>query len=553
MRAAELFVKCLENEGVKYLFGVPGEEELEILEHLQKSSIQYIPTRHEQGAAFMADIVGRLTGKPGVCMATLGPGALNLVTGVADATLDHAPLVAITGQIEMHRQHKESHQFIDIVTAFKPLTKWNASITRPDTVPEVVRKAFKIATMEKPGATHIEFPEDVQLETPSDVQKPLEIRPLRRPAPDYKALAQAVALLNASKSPLILAGNGALRKLASKQLRLFVEATGIPVVSTFMGKGAIPEDSPHFLGSLGLKTSRHRAQGFESFDTVIVVGYDLVEYDSYFWNPHNDKKIIHIDFTPAEIDGHYYPDVEIIADISYTLWALNEELRLGNIHLKLPNKKIIGDLHKSYRDSLEKFKDDTTFPLKPQKIVWDMRQALGNNDLLISDVGVHKVWIGSLYPAREPSTVIMSNGLATMGIGLPGGIAAKLIAPEKKVLVATGDGGFLMNLQELETACRLKLPLVILIWRDNGYGAIALHQMKRYGATFGVGFTNPNFETLAQSFGAECIRIKKASDLASALKKAFAVKDKPVLIDCPVDYSGNVDLTKSIGTLIGPA
>jgi len=545
--ASEVFVKALENEQVQYIFGVPGEENIDFLEALRKSSIKFILTRHEQGAGFMADVYGRLTGKAGVCLGTLGPGATNLITPVADAYLDRAPLVAITGQADILSAHKESHQYINVVNMMKPVTKWNTRIEHADMVAEAVRKAFKLAEAEKPGSTHLEFPDNVAEE---ECRKPeyFEVRKIRRSAPDYKALNQTIELIKQSKKPLVLAGNGAIRKRATKQLRLFLEKTGLAVCNTFMAKGAAGYEYPYNLFTVGMQARDYVTCAFEEADLVIAIGYDIVEYSPRHWNPDGDKPIVHIDFDQAEVDYWYNPHVEVVGDLANTLWELNEridsEIEPGRGQFALKHRELImNDLHEH--------DNDTGFPLKPQKIIHDIRAVLGTEDILISDVGAHKVWIARMYPVYEPNTCIISNGFASMGIGLPGGIAAKLAFPERKVLTVSGDGGFMMNVQELETAVRLGTPTVNLVWTDGTFGLIEWHQEKKFGHAFGTRFGNPDFLELARSFGAVGLRVKEGDDLAQLLTEAFRF-DRPVVIDCPVDYRENIKLTERLGKLVCP-
>lgn len=545
--ASEVFVKALENEKVEYIFGVPGEENIDFLEALRKSNIKFVLTRHEQGAGFMADVYGRLTGKAGVCLATIGPGATNLLTAIADANLDRSPVVAITGQADMNRMHKESHQYIDIVSMFKPITKWNTRIGRPNIVAEAVRKAFKTAEAEKPGATHLEFPEDVAIEECKNPEY-FQVRKIRRPAPDYKAVNMALELIKKSKKPLILAGNGAIRKRATKQLRLFLEKTGIPICNTFMAKGAAGYQYEYNLFTIGLQSRDYVTCAIEESDLIISIGYDIVEYSPSFWNPDGDKKIIHIDFDPAEVDYWYHPEVEIVGDIASTLWEINEKIDdkfpkgLGKYATK-HRKRIINDVHEH--------DNSTAFPFKPQKIMHDIRQVMGDDDILISDVGAHKMWIARMYIAHEPNTTLISNGFASMGIALPGGIAAKMVYPERKIMTVSGDGGFLMNIQELETAVRLKVPTVNMIWSDGTFGLIEWKQLNKHGHAFGTRFNNPDWVKLAQSYGAKGIRVKEGDDLKVVLKKAFKSK-VPVVIDCPVDYTENIKLTKRLGEMVCP-
>jgi acetolactate synthase-1/2/3 large subunit len=546
--ASEVFVKALEKEGVEYVFGVPGEENIDFLEAIRKSGINFVLTRHEQGAGFMADVYGRLTGRAGVCLATIGPGAANLVTPVADANLDHSPLLAITGQADLTSQHKESHQFVDVVSMFQPITKWNTRITRPDVVAEAVRKAFKTAEAEKPGAAHLEFPEDIAGETCKKKPEYFEVRKVRRPAPDHKAVDKAVELIRKAQKPLILAGNGAIRKRATKQLRILLEKTGIAVCNTFMAKGAAGYQYDYNLFTIGMQSRDHVTCAFEEADLIVCIGYDIVEYAPRFWNPDGNKPIVHIDFEPAEVDYWYHPVCEVVGDIASTLWEINDRIndsfpKTKGAFAKKHRKLIMADIHEH--------DDDDAFPLKPQKILHDVREVMRDEDILISDVGAHKVWIARMYIVHEPNTCIISNGFASMGIGLPGGIAAKLVYPDRNIMTISGDGGFLMNVQELETAVRLGVPTVNMIWSDGTFGLIEWKQENKYGHAFGTRFANPDWVKLAESFGARGIRVKKGDDLRDVLKKAFRSK-KPVVIDCPVDYRENVKLSKRLGQLVCP-
>lgn len=547
MNASEVFVKALENEGVKYIFGVPGEENIDFLEALRHSKIEFILTRHEQGAGFMADVYGRLSGKAGVCLSTIGPGATNLITPVADAFLDRSPLVAITGQVDTLRMHKESHQFIDIVAMFRPVVKWNTSITRAEMVVEAVRKAFKLAETEKPGATHIEFPENVAEEICQNCD-PIEVRKVRRPAPDYKAVNQAFELIKNAKKPLILAGNGAIRKRATKQLRLFLKKTGFAVCNTFMGKGAAGHEYENNLFTIGLQSRDHVTCAFEEADLVIALGYDLVEYSPEFWNPEGDQKVIHIDFTPAEVDNNYKPAVELVGDVAGSLWELNERI---DDAFDSSRGTFAQKFRKLILDDINEYNDSTTFPLKPQKILHDIRSVMADDDILISDVGAHKMWIARNYITHEPNATIISNGFASMGIALPGGIAAKLLMPDRNVLTISGDAGIMMNIQELETAVRLKTPTVNMVWSDGTLGLIEWKQKNKYGHAFGTRFQNPDWIKLAESLGAVGMELSEGESLAELLTKAFAC-DKPVILNVPVDYSENIKLTERLGALVCP-
>ena len=524
MTGAELLVRCLEREGVRYVFGVPGEETLDVNDALARSSVQFIPVRHEQGAAFMADVWGRLTGHAGVCLATLGPGATNLATGLADANLDRAPVVAITGQLARDLLHKESHQFVDIVDVFKPFTKWNARIETGAVVTEAVRKAFKRAQEEKPGACHLELPEDVA-QGPAEGEPLVADRP-RRPSPDRPSLARAADVINRADHPFILAGNGVIRGLASRELTALAERAQIPVVTTFMAKGAIAADHPLARATVGLASDHAARLGFGSADVVIAVGYDPVEYSAARWNPAGQLRIVHIDFTAAEVDARYQPAVEVVADVREALELLAPLVAVQ------PERVAPGRLPDDPRRQADEF------PLLPQRIIGDLETVLAPDDLVISDVGAHKLWVAKRFRARRPNTVIISNGFAAMGIGLPGAIAAKLARPERRVVVVTGDGGFLMNVQELETATRLGLAFAVLIFRDDGYGVIRWKQERQFGRTAGVDFGNPDFVALAGAFGCAGVRIGAAKELRPALEAALRAP-APVLIDCPVDYREN--------------
>jgi acetolactate synthase I/II/III large subunit len=543
MKASDLIVQCLENEAVRYVFGLPGEEILDILDSLLGSPITFIPTRHEQGAAFMADAYGRLTGRAGVCLSTLGPGATNLATGIADANLDRAPLVAISGQAGRDRVHKESHQHVDIVEMLRPLTKWNTHVETSAVIPEVIRKAFKLAEAEKPGACHIEVPEDVAAETVEGT--PLSTERPRRPSPDRPALQAAARLIEGASFPLIFAGNGVIRGGASHELRELARGHGIPVVHTFMAKGSMPHDDELCLLSAGLQARDYISCGFDKADLIVAVGYDPVEYAPKFWNPDRKKPIIHIDFTPAEVDSYYQPAVEVVADVREALELLNGLVK-GE---KDPAPFLT--LRRFILEQLEEGAADDTFPLKPQRILRDLRAQMGREDILISDVGTHKLWIARTYPAYEPNTVLISNGFAAMGFALPAAISAKLVHPERKVVAVSGDGGFLMNAQELETARRLGLAIVNVIFRDGGYNLIQWKQQTHLGRESGVRFGNPDFVELARAFGARGYRVKSARQLAPMLAEALA-QPGPSIVDVPVDYRENAKLTARLGQLVCP-
>jgi len=548
MKTSDLLVKCLEVEGVNYIFGLPGEETADLMISLLNSSAKFILTRHEQSAAFMADVYGRLTGRVGVCLATLGPGATNLTTGIASANMDRSRVLAITGQIDSNMLHKESHQNMDVITMFKPITKWNQSIRNGDNIPEIVRRAFKIAMEEKAGATHIELPQDVAKQ--QSRIKPIgrqEEDVLLRSHPNRDLIVKAVKLILQAEKPLVLVGNGCIRGNASFHVRKFVEKTGISSVNTFMAKGVISDRWERHLRTIGIKDADHALIAMKEADLVIAIGYDLVEYSPRFWNDDLTKKIIHIDFTPAEVDTYYPPDVEIAADIELAinaiLTALERETRFKNTTV---NYFVCSDVPETFKrikkeidERVQRYADDLGYPIKPERMIADVRRALDDRDIVISDVGAHKLWIAKIYDTYYPNTCIISNGFASMGFALPGAIAAQLAFPERKVVAMCGDGGFLMNVQELETAVRLRLPIIIVIWCDKEFGVISLKQIEEFGKKAFTEFNNPDFVKLASSFGAIGYAVGSVNEFSNCLKKAKESKDIPVVISADVDYSRN--------------
>ncbi|OPZ46894.1 MAG: Acetolactate synthase [Actinobacteria bacterium ADurb.BinA094] len=540
--AAQLFVDCLENEGVEFVFGIPGEETLDVSEALDRSQlITFVPTRHEQGAAFMADAYGRLTGRPGVCLATLGPGATNLATGVGDATLDHAPLVALTGQTGLAGMHKETHQFIDVVDMLRPMTKWNTRIHHPRMVAEAVRKAFSVAAAEKPGATHLELPEDV-METVT-AGTPLPRGPQAMVEADPVSLLRAAEVIQGARRPVVLAGNGVVRQDAAPALRALCDQTGLHAVTTFMGKGVLDASDPHFLFTAGLARQDYPQGLLGQADLVVAVGYDMIEWPPSAWNPEGRQRIVCIDTVAPEIDAHFVPEVELIGDLSrilYQLAGLLEGKEVGSVERR--------PYQRAFRRVLDAGTDDD-FPVKPQRVLRDLREVLAPGDVLVSDVGVHKLWVGRFWEAREPNTVLISNGFAAMGFGLPASIAAALVhRGRSKVVCITGDGGFLMNLQELETARRLGLPFVVLVWTDGGYGLIEMHQRRKFGRIAGTRFDNPDLVALARSFGVEGLRAEKAGDVKPLLARALR-HPGPVVVDIPIDYAENDKLAVDLWQL----
>lgn len=541
MNTAELLVKCLENEGVKYIFGLPGEENLQVLDALRHSSIQFITTRHEQGAAFMADVYGRLTGRAGVCLSTLGPGATNLMTGVADANLDGAPLVAITGQVGTDRMHIESHQYLDLVAMFTPVTQWSRQIVRPSNTPEIVRKAFKIAQSEKPGAAHIDLPENIASMPATGTA--LQCDQHEKVYASVHSLELAAEAISLAENPLILVGNGAIRAGASQALTEFATELNIPVANTFMGKGVIRYTHPLSLWTVGLQQRDYISCGFDRTDLVIAIGYDLIEFSPKKWNPDGSIPIVHVGSSPAEIDSSYIPIAEVVGDISSSLIdVMRRADRTGK-----PDPYAVG-LRPQIRADYEQYADDNTFPIRPQKLIYDLRHVMGPEDIVISDVGAHKMWMARQYHCDRPNTCLISNGFAAMGIAIPGALAAKLVHPERHVVAVTGDGGFMMNMQELETALRIGTAFTTLIFNDGGYGLIEWKQQQQYGEAAFVHFSNPDFVKLAESMGLKGYRIQSCEDLLPTLKTALA-QEVPTVVDCPVDYRENLLFSQKSGEL----
>jgi acetolactate synthase-1/2/3 large subunit len=549
MKASDLFIKCLESEGVEYIFGLPGEENADLMVSLadSKNTIKFILVRHEQAAAFLADMYGRLTQKVGVCLSTLGPGATNLTTGVANANMDRSPILTITGQTDTDFLHKESHQNMDVVTMFKPITKWNWSIRNADSIPEIIRRAFKIALEEKVGAVQIELPQDIA-KMDSKI-KPIVKQKVLRSRPNSELIQRAAKIILQAKTPLLLVGNGCIRGNASYCLRKFLEKTGIYSMNTFMAKGVISDKSQRHLQTIGIKEADHALLAMEEADLIIAVGYDLVEYNPKNWNSNLNKKIIHIDFAPAEVDTYYPPTIEIAADIDYTIQAITEELEKHKHHnnntvnsdncvYNIPErfKRIKKEL--VWRNT-EKFKHNFSYPIMPEKLVFDVRNALDENDIVISDVGAHKLWIAKLYETYVPNTCIIPNGFCSMGFALPAAIAAQLVKPNQKIVAMCGDGAFLMNVQEIETAVRLQLPIIIIIWCDSDFGLISLKQIEEFGRSAFTKFNNPDFVKLAESFGATGYNVESTEEFSKILEKAKHSTNIPVIISTRVDYSRN--------------
>ncbi|MFW6199085.1 MAG: thiamine pyrophosphate-dependent enzyme, partial [Gemmatimonadota bacterium] len=541
MTVAELLVRCLEQEGVRYVFGVPGEETEDLLFALSESSIEFIPTRHEQGAAFIANVWGRITGEAGVCLATLGPGATNLITGMADANLDKAPLVALTGQGGTDRLHHESHQYLDVVNMMRPVTKWNAAISSARTVAEIVRKAFKLAEFEKPGATHVEVSEDMAAQEVGEDAVPLDPRPVRRPGPDAAALDRTVEILLEAHRPLVIAGNGGVRTLASKYLTALVQRHDIPVASTFMGKGSVSDRLPQSLYVLGLGFKDYVAAAVDAADVIVTAGYDIAEFPPEAWNPEKDKRIVHADFVPAEVYAHYQPEVEVVGDLSATLLELDRRLADEDPSFE---EGWYAPVRERIESDLESYAPDATSdpgamqpddrgragggpgagaasdsgrPFTAPGAIHVVRQVMDDSGLLISDVGSHKMWIARNFPTYCAGGCIISNGLASMGIALPGAIAAALAQPGRQVVAAMGDGGFLMNSQELETARRLDVGFTAIVLNDDDYGLISWKQAMSRGRSVSTRISNPDFVKYAESFGVAGYRPESYGELREVL------------------------------------
>ena len=536
---AEVLVECLKAEGVRVVFGIPGEENLDLMFALKHSDIRFIPTRHEQGAAFMADVFGRLTGHAGVCLATLGPGATNLVTGVADAFLDGAPLVAITGQVSSEQMQLTSHQYLDLSAMFSPITKRSKVVMRPDTVAEICRLAFKYAEAPKPGSTHIDLPKNVaHMSSPA--------RPLRKQQPpklyaDPASVIEAARLISEAKSPIILAGAGAVRGEASEAVRSMAERLHIPVVQTMMGKGVVPTDSPWRLGVVGIPQHDYIIDAFDEADLVIGVGYDLIECAPTKWHTH-PMKIVNIAGLPADVNQLYEPDVEVTGDLSDSIYQILRTARRDD----RPEPTAMLEVGRRLREDFDELAASDAYPMKPARILKDVRSVMGRHDILVSDVGAHKIWIGRDYPCYEPRTCLISNGFASMGFSVPGAIAAKLVHPERRVMAVTGDGGFMMNSQELETAVREHVPIVVLIWEDEHYGLIRWKEEEQFGDTFGVGFSNPDFKAYAEAMHCHGYEVTSAAELIPTLEDAFSRDDAPSVVCVRVDYSENMALTERL-------
>jgi acetolactate synthase I/II/III large subunit len=531
MKASDLFVKALENEGIEYIFGVPGEENLDVLESLRKSSIKLVVTRHEQAAGFMAATIGRLTGKPGVCLSTLGPGATNFVTAAAYAKLGAMPMMMITGQKPIKSSKQGAFQIIDTVTMMRPLTQYSKVIVNGNQIPSMMREAFRIAERERPGPVHLELPEDIASEetNASLVSK----SSLRRPVAEEKALTRAITLIESAKNPLILVGAGANRKITHKMLTRLIEETGIPFVNTQMGKGVVDERHPLYLGTAALSSNDFVHCAIDKADLIINVGHDVIEKPPFIM--HDDgAKVIHVNFFPAQIDEVYFPQSEILGDVGNTIWQLVDRVKKQD-HWDFSS---FMSIKKKLDAHLHELDNDESSPLKPQRIVADVRKAMPSDGILCLDNGMYKLWFARHYPAHQPNTILLDNALATMGAGLPSAIAAKLVKPGRQVMAIVGDGGFMMNSQELETAVRLKLDLVILVINDSAYGMIKWKQQGMGFEDFGLDYGNPDFVAYAKSYGANGHRVEAAGQLVTLIEHA-QMNGGVHLIEVPIDYSEN--------------
>jgi len=531
-KASDLFVQCLEEEGCEYVFGVPGEENLDMLDSLSRSTkIKLILTRHEQGAGFMAATYGRHTGKTGVCMATLGPGATNFVTAAAYAQLGGMPILMVTGQKPIKKSKQGRFQILDVVDMMRPITKFTHQLASADNIPSRVREAYRLAEEEKPGATHIEFPEDVADEQTDS--RPIARSVVRRPIAEEKSIRAAVKRIEEARSPVLVLGQGANRKMTSRSLLQFIEKTGIPFITTQLGKGVLDETHPLFLGCAALSAGDFVHKAIEAADLIINVGHDVIEKPPFFMQQ-GGTEVIHVSTNTAEVDPVYFPQIEVIGDIANAMWQMKNDI--------LPSGRWSFDAmlaaRKAEVEHTASMCDDMRFPIFPPCLVQRIREAMPADGIICLDNGVYKIWFARNYPARQPNTVLLDNALATMGAGLPSAMASAMVYPERKVMAICGDGGFMMNSQEMETAVRLGLNITVLILNDSSYGMIRWKQANMGFEDWGLTYNNPDFVRYAESYGASGHRVESAERLPDLLKHCL---DTPGvhLIDCPVDYSEN--------------
>jgi acetolactate synthase I/II/III large subunit len=531
MKASDLLVRALEHEGVKLIFGLPGEENLDLVESLRSSTIRLVVTRHEQGAGFMAATFGRLTGRTGVCLATLGPGATNLVTPAAYAQLGAMPMLMITGQKPIKSPKQAHFQIVNVVEMMRPVTKYAQQIINGNGIPAKIREAFRVAEQERPGAVHLELPEDVAREAAEPFLFPVE--QIRRPAADAKAVRRAAEAIRGAQRPLLLIGAGANRSMTSRMLSRFIDNLGIPFFTTQMGKGVVDERHPLYLGTAALSENDMLHEAVNRSDLIINVGHDVVEKPPFFMRS-GGPEVVHVNYSPAEVDPVYFPRLQVIGDVANAIWQLGEQLTRQDsweTDCFLAVKRAIDERMAEQVGS-------ASFPIKPQRLVRDVRACLPDDGIIALDNGMYKIWFARNYPAYRPNTVLLDNALATMGAGLPSAMAAALLYPKRKVVAVCGDGGFMMNSQEIETAKRLGLNLTVLILRDDGYGMIRWKQQSMGLSDFGLGFTNPDFVVYAAAYGVHGARIERTDDFLPILKQAL---DTPGvhIIDVPIDYSEN--------------
>jgi len=538
MKASDLLVRALEHEGVKTVFGLPGEENLDLLESLRTSSIQLVVTRHEQGAGFMAATYGRLTGRTGVCLATLGPGATNLVTAAAYAQLGAMPMLMITGQKPVKSSKQAHFQIINVVEMMRPVTKYCQQIVHGNAVSAKVREAFRLAEQERPGAVHLELPEDIAREEAEDFLFPVE--QIRRPAADAKAVRHAAEALRAARRPLLLIGAGANRSMTSRMLSRLIDGLRLPFFTTQMGKGVVDERHPLYLGTAALSENDMLHDAVSRSDLIINVGHDVVEKPPFFMRA-GGAEVLHVSYSPAEVDPVYFPRLQVIGDVANAIWQLGEQVQRQphwETECFLEVKRIIDERMAAQVTS-------SSFPIKPQRLVRDVRAAVPDDGIIALDNGMYKIWFARNYPAYRPNTVLLDNALATMGAGLPSAIAAARLFPRRKVVAVCGDGGFMMSSQELETALRLGVSLTVLILRDDGYGMIRWKQESMGFQSFGLGFENPDFVALAAAYGAHGVRIERTEDFLPTLQKSLDTPGVHV-IDVPIDYSENRIFTREL-------
>jgi acetolactate synthase-1/2/3 large subunit len=531
LKAAELVVKCLENEGVEYVFGIPGEENLDLLDSLSRSSIKLILTRHEQPAGFMAATYGRLTGKTGVCLSTLGPGATNLVTAGAYAYLGGMPMLMITGQKPIKKSKQGRFQILDVCGMMAPLTKYTHQFASADNIPSRIREAIRLAEEEKPGSVHLELPEDIAAEFTDST--PIAPSLTRRPVAEHKAIEAAVAKLEAARCPVLVIGAGANRKMTARVLRQLIEKTGIPFVTTQMGKGVVDERHPRFLGNAALSAGDFVHRALESADLIVNIGHDVIEKPPFFM-ARGGTEVIHISFRSAEVDPVYFPQIEVVGDIANAVWEIKERITVQPTwgFDRLLSIREANEAHVALGA------DDARFPVYPQRLVADLRAVLPSDGIVALDNGIYKIWFARNYKAYMPNTVLLDNALATMGAGLPSAMAARLVHPNTPIVAVCGDGGFMMNSQEIETAVRLKMNLVVIVLRDDGYGMIRWKQQQMGFKDFGLDYGNPDFVLYAQAYGAQGHRVKSAEGFAPLVAQCLQTPGVHV-IDCPVDYSEN--------------